>query len=270
MIFLMIVSYFYFFRRTNQQHPKVHKYRRWKSEMDKSSKYYNEFKFLATAAATQTAALTIISTLILTSATNYCPGRIQSWLKYSPASTSQSFIRTAGSYTIVLASVFIQTLVLASNFIQRTKTTSSKIGLVGKINRVVITYGLVSYLFFYFFTVPDLAWGLVNPNTGKSSVNEVNIIIFAYAMTFSYEILKLNNLDRQSILESSVGLSSNGVSVTARLVVEPVKKAFKCGVKSLFIVYVMYGISPIGSWIRMAVNSVMLKQDEQHVKRLEI
>ena len=98
----------------------------------------------------------------------------------------------------------------------------------------------MSYLFFYFFTVPDLAWGLVNPNTGKRSINEVNIIIFAYAMTFTYEILKLNNLDRQSILESSVGLSSNGVSVTARLVVEPVKKAFKCGVKSLFIVYVMY------------------------------
>lgn len=239
--------------------------------MDKSSKYYNEFKFLATAAATQTAALTMISTLILTSATNYCPGRIQSWLKYSPTSTTSpstsSTLKTAVSYVIVLASVFVQTLVLATNFIQRTKTTNtSKIGLVEKINRVVITYGLVSYLFFYFFTVPDLAWGLVNPNTGKRSINEVNIIIFAYAMTFTHEILKLNNLDRQSILESSVGLSSNGVSVTARLVVEPVKKAFKCGVKSLFIVYVMYGISPIGSWIRMAVNSVMLKQDEQHLE----
>jgi hypothetical protein len=49
-------------------------------------------------------------------------------------------------------------------------------------------------------------------------------------------------------------------------VVEPVKKAFRCGIKSLFIVYVMYGISPIGSWIRMAVNSVMLKQDKQHLE----
>merc|ERR1712226_252496 len=124
----------------------------------------------------------------------------------------------------------------------------------------------VTYLYFYFFAVPELAWSVTNPTSGKRSINEINVIIFAYAVFFSYEMAKLEELDQLTLLEHSVGLAGASVNVSRRLVCQPIAKSLKCGVKSLFVIYLMYGISPLGSAIRMAMNSMMFKADEQHLQ----
>merc|ERR1711976_631677 len=115
--------------------------------MDQSSKYFNEFKFLSNAAATQTAVLTGISIAALNNLIKYCPGEINSWLKYSQKNTDSkiSSIKSLFCYGVLISAVFIQTLILSTNFIKRSRITKTN-GLVNKLNRVVITNFVVNFL----------------------------------------------------------------------------------------------------------------------------
>lgn len=227
-------------------------------------RYVEEFRVRSFTAALQSSIAALSLLILLGYLHSTCPGTIQNWLDPKINTADTSTLSSWFAFTSVAAVVFAQTIILSTSFSKRRHGKTS--GLAGKINKTTGTVMITTWIAFYFFTVPSLRWTLYNKERGTTSVNEINVIILCYALLFGHDMIRLCSLNKIKILEHGVQDSNPSISVTRRLLCVPVIKGVRCGVKSLVTVYCMYAVAPwVGTWVRMVVNSVMLKADEQHL-----